>query len=35
MQAEVMDRGEKDLFLFNFDYLGEEVYNVEESVIVM
>jgi hypothetical protein len=32
MPAEVMDRGEEELPLFYFDYLGEEVYIVEESV---
>ena len=32
MPAEVMDRGEEELPLFDFDYLGEEVYTVEESV---
>ena len=32
MPAEVMDRGEEELPLFNFDYLNEEVYIVEEAV---
>ena len=32
MPAEVMDMGEEGLPLFDFDYLGEEVSNVEESV---